>query len=54
MPNAKVVTVPAGGHGVSNVGCLPRVVDLFLDAGTGRGLDTACVSVNVFPPFRLR
>lgn len=54
MPNAKVITVPGGAHGVSYVGCLPRVVDGFLEAGTGRGLDTACVSLTPYPPFRLR
>ena len=54
MPNARVVTVPGGGHGVSYVGCLPRVVSSFLDAGSGRSLDTACVSLTPYPPFRLR
>ena len=54
MPNAKVITVPGGGHGVSSVGCLPRIVDDFLEAGSGRGLDTACVSLTPYPPFRLR
>lgn len=54
MPNAKVVTVPGGAHGVSSVGCLPRVVGEFLEAGSGRRLDTACVSPTPYPPFRLR
>lgn len=54
MPNAAVVTVPGGAHGVSFVGCLPRVLDDFLEAGTGRGLDTSCVSLTPYPAFRLR
>ncbi|HET7450130.1 MAG TPA: alpha/beta fold hydrolase [Gaiellaceae bacterium] len=54
MPNAKVITVPGGAHGVSFVGCLPRIVDAFLEAGTARGLDTACVSLTPYPSFRLR
>lgn len=51
MPNAKVITVPGGAHGVAGVGCLPRVIDDFLEAGTARGLDTSCVSLTPYPRF---
>ncbi len=54
MPNAKVVTVPGGAHGVEQLGCLPNVVRDFVDAGTARGLDTSCVSLTPYPTFRLR
>jgi pimeloyl-ACP methyl ester carboxylesterase len=54
MPNAKVITVPGGAHGVAGVGCLPRVIDEFLEAGTARGLDTSCVSLTPYPRFRVR
>lgn len=51
MPNAKVITVPGGAHGVAGVGCLPRVIDDFLEAGTAQGLDTSCVSLTPYPRF---
>jgi pimeloyl-ACP methyl ester carboxylesterase len=54
MPNAKVVIVPGGAHGVAAVGCLPHVMESFLDAGTARGLDTSCVSLTPYPAFKLR
>jgi pimeloyl-ACP methyl ester carboxylesterase len=54
MPNAKVVVVPGGAHGVAAVGCVPRVVDQFLEAGSGRRLDTSCVPLTPYPGFRLR
>ncbi|HEY6961099.1 MAG TPA: alpha/beta fold hydrolase [Gaiellaceae bacterium] len=53
MPNAKVVVVPGGGHGVAALGCLPRVMDDFLEVGTARGLDTSCVSLTPLPAFKL-
>jgi pimeloyl-ACP methyl ester carboxylesterase len=54
MPNARVVTVPGGAHGVAQLGCVPRVIDDFLEAGTARGLDTSCVSLTPYPRFKLR
>jgi pimeloyl-ACP methyl ester carboxylesterase len=51
MPNAKVITVPGGAHGVAADGCLPHVIDTFLEAGTAQGLDTSCVSLTPYPRF---
>jgi pimeloyl-ACP methyl ester carboxylesterase len=54
MPNASVLFVPGGGHGVSTVGCVPFLLDRFLERGTAQGLDTACAKLTPWPPFRLR
>ncbi|MGZ4290757.1 MAG: alpha/beta hydrolase, partial [Gaiellaceae bacterium] len=56
MPNAKVITVPGGAHGVSQEGCLPQLLDRFFERGTAQGLDTSCAAKALvpYPPFRLR
>ncbi len=54
LPRAEIVVVPHQGHGVSGVGCVPRVIDAFLERGGSDGLDTSCVSLTPVPAFRLR
>jgi pimeloyl-ACP methyl ester carboxylesterase len=54
MPNSRVVLVPGGGHGVSTVGCVPVLLDRFLERGTVQGLDTSCAKLTPWPAFRLR
>jgi len=54
MPNGKEIVVPQQGHGAAYAGCMPLVVDAFLEAGTVKGLDTSCVSLIQAPAFRLR
>lgn len=54
MPNGKEIVVPDQGHGAAYAGCMPNVVDAFLEAGTVKGLDTSCVSLIQAPAFRLR
>ena len=54
MPNGKEIVVPQQGHGAAYAGCMPLVVDAFLEAGTVKGLDTSCVSLIEAPAFRLR
>jgi pimeloyl-ACP methyl ester carboxylesterase len=41
--DAKHVVVRGQGHGQLAVGCAPRLVAEFLDAGTAQGLDAACL-----------
>lgn len=53
MPNGKELVVPEQGHGGGFAGCMPRVLDEFLEAGTAKGLDTSCVSLIQAPAFRL-
>ena len=47
------VVVRGQGHGQAAVGCAPRVIARFLDAGTARGLDVACLEAATDPPFVL-
>jgi TAP-like protein len=53
LPNSLSIVAPGQGHTVGTVGCLPRVVAAFIDAGTVDGLDTSCVSELLTPPFDL-
>ena len=36
VPNARAIVVPGGGHGVSEVGCVPAVVARFVDTPAAR------------------
>ena len=56
MPNARVVTVPGGGHGVTQYGCIPQLLDRFFERGTTSGLDTSCAAKALvpYPSFRIR
>jgi pimeloyl-ACP methyl ester carboxylesterase len=45
------VVVRGQGHGQFAVGCAPRVIARFLDAGTARGLDASCLEAATAPPF---
>lgn len=45
------VVVKGQGHGQFAVGCAPRLIARFLDAGTARGLDASCLESAAAPPF---
>jgi pimeloyl-ACP methyl ester carboxylesterase len=45
------IVVKGQGHGQFAVGCAPRVIARFLDAGTARGLDASCLEAATAPPF---
>ena len=51
LPNSRTVVVPAGGHGVAQLGCVPRLVNRFVERGTATGLDTRCAAAYAPPPF---
>jgi pimeloyl-ACP methyl ester carboxylesterase len=51
LPNSRTVVVAAGGHGVAQLGCVPRLVNRFVERGTAAGLDTRCAAAYVPPPF---
>ena len=52
LANSLSLVVPGQGHGNVFRGCLPRVAADFVDQGTVRGLDTACVKdTKPFPFF---
>ncbi len=51
LPRSAHFTVPGVGHGASAVGCVPRLIEGFLDKGSVEGLDGACVGKQKRPPF---
>jgi len=54
FPNSRTVVASGHGHTVAHIGCMPRIVDAFVEAGTVVGLDTSCIERGMpLPPFRL-
>ncbi len=51
--DARHVVVPGQGHGQLAVGCAPRLIARFLEAGTTRGLDAQCLEHAAPLPFVL-
>ncbi|HEY1991497.1 MAG TPA: alpha/beta hydrolase, partial [Gammaproteobacteria bacterium] len=46
------LVTPGQGHGNVFRGCIPRIAAAFVDAGSVKGLDTACVKdMRPFPFF---
>jgi pimeloyl-ACP methyl ester carboxylesterase len=52
MAHAQLLTVPNVGHGVSQLGCAPRVLRAFLDRPEAR-VDGACLNEIPAPTFQL-
>ncbi len=55
QPNSLVAVMPAQEHVVGHLGCGPRVIAAFVDAGTVEDLDTTCLARgdDPNPAFRL-
>ena len=51
LPHSRHFVVPGVGHGASAIGCVPRLIAEFLDAGNVAALDGACVQSQKRPPF---
>jgi len=54
LPNSRHVIIPEAGHGVdglTDTGCIDRVVIEFLDKGDAKNLDASCVERMAPPPF---
>ena len=51
LPNATHVVVPGTAHGPNFPGCVRELADTFLEAGSGKDLDPACVLAVRRPPF---
>jgi pimeloyl-ACP methyl ester carboxylesterase len=50
--DARIAVAPAGGHTISTLGCAPQLIARFLDDGSPRRLDTACLRIPATrPPF---
>ena len=43
MTNAKHIVVPGGHHGVTGVGCIPKLMAQFIESAQLDALDTSCV-----------
>ena len=57
LPNSRHVIIPQAGHGVdglSDQGCVDRIIIEFMDKGSARDLDTSCVERMAAPPFTTR
>jgi pimeloyl-ACP methyl ester carboxylesterase len=52
MTHAQLLTAPNAGHGVSQLGCAPRLLRTFLDR-PGQKLDGACLNEIPAPTFQL-
>ena len=53
LVNSGHVVVPGTGHGATVVGCVPKLIEEFIEKGTADELDTACVEKHQRPPFFL-
>jgi pimeloyl-ACP methyl ester carboxylesterase len=54
LPNARIVVVAGGGHGSAGIGCVPRIMNRFLERASAAGIDLRCAGRNPSPPFVLR
>ena len=54
LPNSRHVIIPQAGHavdGLSDQGCVDRIIIDFMDKGSAKDLDTSCVEQMAAPPF---
>jgi pimeloyl-ACP methyl ester carboxylesterase len=52
LPNAVHVVVPGAAHGPNFPACVRDIAARFLEQGSGKSLDTSCVTSMARPPFR--
>jgi pimeloyl-ACP methyl ester carboxylesterase len=53
LKNSEHFVVPGAGHGSTPRGCVPQLIAKFLDQGSVRDLDPACLRLQHRPPFFL-
>jgi pimeloyl-ACP methyl ester carboxylesterase len=54
LPNSRHIIIPEAGHGVDGMtdpGCIDRIIIEFMDKGNARDLDTSCIERMAAPPF---
>jgi pimeloyl-ACP methyl ester carboxylesterase len=51
LPNARHVVVPGAGHMTSLTGCVPRLIEEFLETADTSALNTSCLEGLRRPPF---
>ena len=57
LPNSPHLVIPSGGHGfggLDGLDCLDTLTAKFIQQGSVRGLDTACVAAIKRPGFVIR
>jgi pimeloyl-ACP methyl ester carboxylesterase len=53
LPNSRQLTLAGQGHGTLGRGCMPKVVERFIEAGKAEGLDATCLDAVRPQPFFL-
>ncbi len=53
LPNSLSLVVPAQGHGVGSLGCMPTLVAAFVQTGTTNDLEVGCAQQVAVPPFEI-
>lgn len=51
LKNSKHFIVPGAGHGTTPRGCVPLLIGKFLDQGSAKDVDPACLESQHRPPF---
>jgi pimeloyl-ACP methyl ester carboxylesterase len=54
LPNSRHVVIPQAGHGVdglTDLGCVERLILEFMETGDAKNLDVSCVERMASPPF---
>jgi pimeloyl-ACP methyl ester carboxylesterase len=51
LSNSKHFIVPGAGHGTTPRGCVPKLIEKFLDEASVKNLDPACLQSLKRPPF---
>ena len=49
QPNSLIVVMPAQEHVVGHLGCGPKVIAAFVEAGTTANLDVSCIAAGAAP-----
>jgi pimeloyl-ACP methyl ester carboxylesterase len=53
LENARQIVGPGQGHGIAAVGCVPRLMEDFVDSADAAALDPACIEAEPPMPFFL-
>jgi pimeloyl-ACP methyl ester carboxylesterase len=51
LSSSRHIVVPGAGHGVSSLGCIPKLIAQFIEGADPAALDAACVNEIERPPF---
>ena len=53
LSNSRHIVAPGTGHGATVVGCVPKLIEEFIETGSAEDLDTTCLEKHERPPFFL-